>query len=85
MINVGFKQTLVKGETQCTLTHKAKTEDAKKDGFFRIITNEKEMSASEIVSNYKELWRIEDAFGEIKGTLKSRPMSHWQIKGSLAI
>src|SRR5665811_113097 len=35
------------------------------------------MSSAEIVSNYKELWRIEDAFGEMKGTLKSRPMFHW--------
>lgn len=36
----------MKGETQCTLNHKAITEDAKKDGFFGIITNVKEMSAS---------------------------------------
>jgi transposase len=71
------KYLLIKGETQCTLNHKAITEEAKKDGFFGIITNVKEMPATEIVSNYKELWRIEDAFGEIKGTLKSRPMFHW--------
>jgi len=32
------------------------------------------MSSAEIVSNYKELWRIEDAFGEMKGALKSQPM-----------
>lgn len=51
--------------------------DSKKDGFFGIITNVKDMAASEIVMNYKELWKIEDAFGEIKGTLKSRPMFHW--------
>jgi transposase len=35
------------------------------------------MFSAEIVSSYKELWRIEDAFGEMKGTLKSRPMFHW--------
>lgn len=35
------------------------------------------MPATQIVSNYKELWRIEDAFGEMKGLLKSRPMLHW--------
>ena len=33
------KYLIVKGETQCTLNHKAITEDAKKDGFFGIITN----------------------------------------------
>ncbi len=71
------KYLLVRNEAQCTLNQKAITEDAKKDGFFGIITNVKEMPASEIVSNYKELWRIEDAFGEMKGMLKSRPMFHW--------
>lgn len=71
------KYLLVKNESQCTLNQKAINEDARKDGFFGIITNVKEMKATEIVSNYKELWRIEDAFGEMKGLLKSRPMFHW--------
>ena len=35
------------------------------------------MSANEIVTAYKHLWIIEDAFGEIKGTLKTRPIFHW--------
>lgn len=34
------------------------------------------MSATEIVANYKSLWIIEDAFGEIKGNLKARPVFH---------
>jgi len=71
------KYILVKKESPCSLNQKAIDNEIKKDGFFGIITNVKEMSASEIVSNYKELWRIEDAFGEMKGTLKSRPMFHW--------
>jgi len=25
----------------------------------------------------KQLWKIEDSFGELKGTLKSRPIFHW--------
>lgn len=58
------------------LNHKVITEDAKKDGFFGIIAKIKEMTANDIVSNCKELWRIEDAFGEMKATLKSRPMFH---------
>ena len=51
--------------------------DAKKDGFFGIVTNVKDLSAKDVVMNYKELWKIEDAFGEIKGALKTRPMFHW--------
>jgi transposase len=38
------------------------------------------MSATELVSHYKQLWKIEDAFGEVKGTLKARPMFHWTDK-----
>lgn len=53
---------------------------AKKDGFFGVITNIKDMAATEIVANYKNLWIIEDAFGEIKGNLKARPVFHWSDK-----
>jgi hypothetical protein len=37
---------------------------------------------------YKHLWIIEDAFGEIKGTLKTRPIFHWtdeRIVGHLTL
>lgn len=71
------KYILIKNESQCALNQKTINDEIKKDGFFGIITNVKEMSSVEVVLNYKELWRIEDAFGEMKGTLKSRPMFHW--------
>ena len=70
----------------CCLNEEAIREEEKKDGFFGIVTNAKRMSAEELVSNYKELWRVEDAFGEIKGTLRARPVFHWtdkRIKGHL--
>jgi transposase len=35
------------------------------------------MTASDIVFNYKQLWKIEDSFGELKGNLKARPVFHW--------
>jgi hypothetical protein len=35
-----------------------------------IITNVKDVNALDFVVHYKQLWHIEDAFGEIKGTLK---------------
>jgi transposase len=76
--NRAYKKYLsVKDASQCTLNHKAIAKEAERDGFFGIISNVKELSSIEIVSNYKELWRIEDAFGEMKGYLKSRPMFHW--------
>jgi transposase len=52
-------------------------QEARKDGFFGIITNVKNMKKHDIVMHYKQLWKIEDAFGEIKGTLRTRPVFHW--------
>lgn len=59
------------------LNDRAILEDAQKDGFFGVLTNITDMSATEIVTHYKSLWIIEDAFGEIKGNLRARPVFHW--------
>ena len=79
--NRNYKKYLkTQGKDHCELNHGAIAEEAKKDGFFGIITNVATMKASDIVTHYKQLWKIEDAFGEIKGTLKTRPMFHWNDK-----
>lgn len=78
---------LTEGQTP-SLNDQAIGEDAVKDGFFGVITNVKDMSPTQVVYNYKNLWIIEDAFGEIKGTLKSRPIFHWtdlRIVGHLTL
>jgi transposase len=76
--NRNYKKYIqVNGQNKFALNYKAIGEEAAKDGFFGIITNIKNMTSSEIVFNYKQLWKIEDAFGEIKGSLKTRPMFHW--------
>lgn len=70
---------LGKGEKPC-INEEALANKGKRDGYFGVLTNVKDMSASDIVKNYKNLWIIEDAFGEIKGTLKARPIFHWTDK-----
>lgn len=73
---------------KCELNEDAIKEQAKRDGFFGVITNVTTMNAKEIVTNYKQLWKIEDAFGEIKGSLKTRPVFHWtdrRIVGHLVL
>lgn len=76
--NRNYKKYIkTQGKLHCELNQEAITLEAARDGFFGIITNVTTMSAKEIVLNYKQLWKIEDAFGEIKGTLKTRPMFHW--------
>ena len=64
-------------EEEPTLNENAIKREEKKDGFFAVVSNVKDMSTREIIINYKDLWKIEDAFGEFKGTLKARPMFHW--------
>lgn len=46
------------------------------------------MNASDVIRVYKHLWIVEDAFGEIKGSLEARPVYHWsddRIKGHLSM
>lgn len=64
--------------------------ESRRDGLFGILTNvpKETLSSDEIVKRYKELWKIEDAFGEIKGTMEARPMFHWtdkRIEGHMMI
>ena len=52
------------------------------DGLYGVITNnlEGEMSAGEVLENYKGLWQIEEAFRVNKHDLKMRPIYHWNEK-----
>lgn len=64
------------------------TQAAQKDGFFALVTNIHDIPAQTLYLQYKQLWRIEDTFGELKGTLKARPIFHWtdhRIVGHLAM
>jgi transposase len=72
-----FLKGLDKGETPAVDEVKV-AEAAKKDGFFAIVTNLRDKSGEELFAQYKELWRVEDVFGELKGTLKARPVFHWK-------
>lgn len=78
--NTNYKKYVcIKGKERPVLNQEAIEKESKSDGFFGIITNVKKdsMPAERIISEYKQLWRIEDAFGELKGTFKTRPMFHW--------
>ena len=71
---------LKKGAKKPVLNQQAIEREAIKDGFFGVITNVQNKSAKDLVSYYKDLWKVEDAFGELKGTLKARPIFHWTDK-----
>jgi hypothetical protein len=77
-----------KSPTQIVLDEDAIALEARRDGFFGIVTNIADMQAQDIITCYKALWEVEDAFGEIKGTLKARPIFHWtdqRIVGHLTL
>lgn len=44
------------------------------DGYYSIVTSEKELSDKEIRDTYKGLWEIEESFRIIKGEFKTRPI-----------
>lgn len=87
----GFKRYLkVVNKGKVAINEKAIRAEADRDGLFGILTNvaKEELPAVEILRRYKELWKIEDAFGEIKGTMEARPMFHWtdkRIEGHMMI
>ena len=62
------------------LNEKAIAQDAMRDGYFGVVTNVIDMDAKAIIDHYKTLWIVEDAFGEVKGTLRARPIFHWTDK-----
>ena len=86
--NRNYQKYLILQDAKPILNQQAIDEQARKDGFFGIITNVKSKPAKEIVFNYKQLWKIEDSFGELKGSLRSRPVFHWtddRIIGHLVV
>lgn len=49
-----------------------------RDGFFGVLTcvEAETLRDEDVFDRYKELWHVEDAFGEMKGPLETRPMFH---------
>ena len=56
------------------------TEEALRDGWFLLHTNEsvQKFSSAEVLGHYKSLLDVEEAFCELKGYLAVRPVYHWR-------
>jgi transposase len=78
--NSGYKKyTNVEKGSALTLNQKAVNEEALWDGFHGIaVSNNANLSVTNALSRYKELWRVEEAFRVAKCTLKTRPIFHWK-------
>ena len=88
--NYGYKKYLkVRGKKQkLSVNEERVKEDQKWDGLFGVMTNLKDMSDLEIISQYKGLWQVEETFRIAKHDLKIRPIFHWtsdRIKAHIGI
>ena len=52
-------------------------EEEKFDGYYSIVTSEKDLSDKEIREIYKGLWKIEESFKITKSNLETRPIYVW--------
>jgi transposase len=58
------------------------------DGFKTIATNNKNLTVTQLLDAYKQLYKIEQSFRSFKTFLETRPMYHWtekRIRGHLAL
>ena len=88
--NSNYKQYIIypTSKSPPMLNKEAIIESEKTDGFFGMMTNTRDLRSRDIILNYKQLWKIEGAFRELKSTLKTRPMFHWtedRILGHLVL
>ena len=87
--NYGTKKYIVVEKNTTAKLNEAKIEqETLWDGLHGIITNIKDQSAEELLTRYRGLWKIEEAFRVNKHNLKMRPIYHWKkrrIEAHIAI
>lgn len=63
-------------------------QDARYDGYYVIESSHTKLTASQVITEYKKLWRIENTFRVMKSSLWTRPIFHWtprRIKGHFVL
>lgn len=86
--NYGSKKYITVENSSATINQEKIEADAQWDGLHGVITNVTDKTPSELLSRYRELWQIEEAFRINKHDLKMRPIFHWtenRIKAHIAI
>ncbi|MBP7796770.1 MAG: IS1634 family transposase, partial [Elusimicrobiales bacterium] len=75
----GYKRYLkVSNKIRVEIDEEKVLNDSRWDGVGGIITNAKDISDSEILEQYNNLWNVENAFRITKHDLKVRPVFHWK-------
>lgn len=78
--NSGIKKYTSSQDSDTVLDQDKIDQDALWDGIHGVITNDRNMSAGEVIAKYARLWVIEAQFRINKHNLKMRPIFHWTPK-----
>ena len=73
--NKGFRKYLSVKRNAVTIDKKKIEEEKRFDGKWVLTTNTN-LTASEVALQYKELWRVENVFRDMKSILETRPIYH---------
>lgn len=73
--NRGFRRYLKSGKDAFSIDREKVEDNARFDGKWVLTTNTR-LPAEEVALKYKELWRVEQAFRDVKSLLGTRPVFH---------
>jgi transposase len=76
------------GKEAYTLDENKIEQSKKYDGFLAISTNNSTLGITEVLEQYKQLYKIEHSFRTFKSHLETRPMFHWtdsRIEGHICL
>ena len=68
------------GKDQYSMDEEKIKQNEKYDGFLAIATNNQTLAITEVLEQYKQLYKIEQTFRSFKSHLETRPMFHWADK-----
>ena len=86
--NSGYRRyLLLKKDTVVGINQDLLKEEARYDGKYVLRTN-CQLDTDEVALAYKDLWRVERSFREIKSSLDLRPVYHWKdsrVRGHIMV
>ena len=86
--NSGYRRFLKVAGTEACVDEDTVKKEERYDGKYVLRTNNRALRPDEVALAYKELWRVEQAFREMKSGLDLRPIFHWtepRVRGHIVV
>jgi transposase len=86
--NSGYRRFLKVAGTEACVDEDTVKKEERYDGKYVLRTNNRALRPDEVALAYKELWRVEQAFREMKSGLDLRPIFHWtepRVRGHIMV